>query len=141
MTDNVIQFGDFAFRSKAKRFGWEKDRCAHKRLELDDNGDMVMCLDCKQQVSAYWALRHITEQWKEHAAKLKRQADDLQQRLEKNVTLLAAQRVEKAWRSHKMVPTCPHCRAAIFPTDGFGDCTTSKEFELRRRSVGKGESR
>lgn len=137
MTDNVIQFGDFAFRARAKRYACEQDRCPHKHLELDDNGDMVMCLDCKQQVSAYWALRHITEQWKDYSSKLKRQAEDLQERLNKNVALLAAQTVEKAWRSHKMVPTCPHCRAAILPTDGFGASTISKEFEMRRRSAGK----
>jgi len=137
MTDNVVQFGDFLFRAKGRRYPWDKDRCAHKHLELDDNGEIVLCLDCKQQVTAYWALRHITEQWRDHASKLQKQADDLRERVQKNVSLLAAQRVEKAWRRKSMVPVCPHCSAGILPEDRLGDSCINKEIELRRRAVGK----
>lgn len=140
MTDNVVQFGDFLFRAKGRRYPWDKDRCAHKHLELDDNGEIVLCLDCKQQVTAYWALRHITEQWRDHASKLQKQADDLRERVQKNVSLLAAQRVEKAWRRKSMVPVCPHCSAGILPEDRLGDSCINKEIELRRRAVGKSES-
>ena len=135
MTDNVVQFGDFVFRAKAKRWAFEQDHCPHKHLELDDNGDIVLCLDCKKQVSAYWALRHITTQWHNHAERLRSQADHLNERVAKNVSLLAAQEVERAWRSRTMVPTCPHCRAAILPDDGFGGSNINKAIELRRRAA------
>lgn len=55
---------------------------------------------------------------------------------EKTVELRAAQKVEKAWRSRTMVPTCPHCAEAIFPEDGLGSGMANRELALRRRGVG-----
>jgi hypothetical protein len=135
MTDNVVQFADLQFRAKQKRWPSEKDRCEHKRLMLDDNGEIVTCEDCKQQVGAYWALRHMVDVWGQHAESAKRNAASLQERIEANVSLLAAQRVEKAWRSRKMVPTCPHCSDPIFPDDGFGGSMISREIAERRRAT------
>ena len=135
MSDNVIHFADLQFRAKAKRYGWEQDRCAHRKLTLDDNGELVTCDDCGKQVTAYWALRHIVEKWGEHAKVIERRRQVVQQQIEANVSLLAAQRVEKAWRRRKTVPTCPHCNEAIFPEDGFGGSSISREIAQRRRTV------
>lgn len=139
MNDNVVQFGDYLFKAKGKRWPWDQDRCPHKHIELDDNGEIVTCTDCNKQLTAYWALRHITQQWADHARKAKAHADEVSERVKQNISLLAAQRVEKAWRSRKMVPTCPHCSKGIMPDDGFGSAAINREIEMRRRSAGKNE--
>jgi hypothetical protein len=139
--DNVVQFADLQFRAKQKRWPWEKDRCEHKKLVLDDNGEIVTCEDCKQQVGAYWALRHMVEVWGKHAETAKRNSDHLNSRIQENVSLLAAQKAEKAWRSRKMVPTCPHCHEAIFAGDGFGGSMVNKQIAERRRTEAATRSR
>ena len=54
---------------------------------------------------------------------------------EATLHLKAAQEAEAAWRSRKMVPTCPHCREAIFAADGFGKFQMRREIAERRRNV------
>lgn len=46
-------------------------------------------------------------------------------------------------RRHNSAPVCPHCRVAILPEDGFGQCgSTNKEMEVarRKRAASNGEA-
>ena len=113
------------------------DGCQHKHLTLDDEGEFVTCDDCKKQVGNYAALRMLVERWALLQARVDSQRAAIADATEKTVELRAAQRVEKAWRSRSMVPTCPHCHEAIFSTDGLGGSMMNKGLAIRRRGVGK----
>lgn len=136
---NVIQFGDMALRRKHSSHILNLAECQHTHVTLDATGEVVTCDKCARQLSAFWVLGRVVDQWAVHAKKADFRAKDLADKLEKNVGLLAAQRVEKAWRSHTMVPSCPHCYAGIFPQDGFGGSMINKQIELRRREAKRTE--
>ncbi|AXE31579.1 hypothetical protein DK842_17735 [Chromobacterium phragmitis] len=131
----VIQIGEWTLR-RTQELRWTKeDGCKHHRLELDDRGDVVKCSDCGVQVSAYWALTTIVERYNQEMNKLSSAREQLKKEQQEGVSLTAARKVEKAWRSRTMVPACPHCHTAIFPGDGFGGINVNKEMALRRREV------
>jgi hypothetical protein len=128
---NVVEFGEFKVTlERRKLYG---KQCKHMNITLDANGEFVKCDDCHETISAWYALQTLVEWWdvaeKNLAAKQVRQ----QEVESKTIHLKAAQRVEAAWRSRSMVPTCPHCREAIFPEDGFGGSATNREIAVRRR--------
>lgn len=131
--DNVIVIGDFGLEITRRYEKLTKDTCDHLQVELDDTGEIVTCKKCKIQVSAYWALRELARNWKRANENLEARRKKLEEDKEKAVILLAAQKVEKAWRKRDFVPTCPHCKRGIFPKDGFGDLSIHKQFELKRR--------
>jgi ribosomal protein S27E len=111
--------------------------CRHMHVALDDNGDVVKCDDCGLQLSAYWALGHFVEYYQRAIAKLTSGQNALREAQEQGVHLIAARRVEKAWRSRTMVPTCPHCSEPIFPQDGFGRSAVNRAIAERRRQAAK----
>jgi hypothetical protein len=106
--------------------------CEHRHLTADENGEIITCKECKKQVSAYWLIKRTMSEWAEFSRKIKAQREQLDADLKKAVVLRAAQDVEKAWRRRKMVPTCPHCRHAILPTDGFGLSCVSRIHSVER---------
>ena len=137
MSEKIIYIGDYQFsreRYMPRYFRKAlKDKCPHYKLALDDNGHHVKCKDCQTQLSAYWVLEEIIEEYNHSIELLRSQQAQFEAERKKEVHLLAAQKVEKAWRSRWGVPTCPHCHKAIFPTDGFGGSMTNKQIELQRR--------
>ena len=112
--------------------------CRHMHMTLDDNGDIVKCDDCGVQLSAYWAIGHFVEYYQRAIAKLTHAQNQLSQAQEQGVHLIAARRVERAWRSRTMVPACPHCGEGIGPKDGFGSTCINKAIYERRRTAKKG---
>lgn len=129
---NVIQIESMRITRDSRLF--RPKECAHKQLTLDNQGDIVMCDDCGKQVSAYWALCMLAEEYSKAAAKLTARAERQIEVEKKTLHLKAAQKVEMAWRSRTMAPTCPHCSEAIYPTDGFGSAMINKEIADRRRA-------
>jgi hypothetical protein len=133
MSDNVIDFGATSFHIQQERYSRKKDECQHKNLELDDKGGIVTCIDCKVQVSAYWAIKMLVTEWHGHAKKIAHQVAELNADKAANLHLVAARKVEAVWRRPSMVPCCPHCGRGILATDGLGATQMSKKIELRRR--------
>lgn len=133
MNSKVVELGEFRItRTQRSRF---EPGCKHLHYTIDTMGDVVVCDDCGKQISAMWALTELVEHYTREMARLDR-ARTVQQKVETTTLhLKAAQRVEEAWRSRTMVPTCPHCREAIFPGDGFGGSGTNKAIALRRRET------
>lgn len=109
--------------------------CKHMNLTMDDQGDIVNCDDCGKQVSAFWALQMLAEEYGKAFAKLERRAQQQAESERKSVHLKAAQVVESAWRSRTMVPVCPHCSEPIFATDGLGRTQINKQMAERRRAT------
>lgn len=132
---DLVEIGDFSLARKNRGGYVPIGECAHKHITMDDTGAVVRCADCNTQVSAYWALTMIAEEYTRQWNKLQHSKQALEEAKAKDIHLLAAQRVEKAWRSRSMVPSCPHCHRGIFPQDGFGKGMINKEIENRRRNI------
>lgn len=133
MTETVISFADMAFRLRGQRLTPDA-RCEHRHLTLDDHGEIVTCEDCKQQVSAYWALHRMAAMWGNHAQQVRNAVAKVHEDQKATFHLKAAKVVERAWRNRKTVPICPHCKAGILPEDGFGTSAINRTIELHRRA-------
>jgi ribosomal protein S27E len=131
--ENVIQIGEA--RLTRRQQTPPRDECQHSRMTIDDHGEIITCDDCSKQLSAFWVLCRFGDQFKRAKAQLDAQRAAHADAVAKGVTLKSAQEVESAWRSRSMVPTCPHCREAIFATDGFGRAQINKEIATRRRQT------
>jgi hypothetical protein len=132
---SVVQIAEWRFR-KERRGYWavgEKAKCEHHKLTLDPHGLTIRCDDCKLQLSAYWVLERMLATYRRLWDELRSAQERHQRRVMADIGLRAARDVEKAWRSRKMVPTCPHCHRGVFAADGFGSSMVSKEIELARR--------
>ncbi len=132
---NVIQIEDMRL-TRSSRYH-PLTECNHMHLTMDGEGEIVTCDDCKKQISAFWALQMLSDQYRKASEKLDRKYKEQIAVESKTVHLKAAQKVEEAWRSRTMVPTCPHCAEPIFPNDGFGRHQINKQFAERMRSESK----
>lgn len=132
---NVIEIGDFRIARKERSYTRELTECPHHWLELDDKGGLVQCTKCKVYVSAFWALSAMTAHINERFESVGRREKAAAEAAERQLSLTAAQAVERAWRKRSMVPSCPHCNEAIFPGDGFGHSLVNKALALRRRAM------
>lgn len=132
-TLNVIELADWKIRKEPRRYFSDPSKCDHKKLTMDPHGLTVQCDDCKLQLSAYWVLERMLDQFRDARRKLAAERASHNAKVAGDLRLTAAKEVEKAWRSKRMVPSCPHCHRGIFPADGFGDSMVSKEMELARR--------
>lgn len=134
--DNVIKIGDFIFSQKHKSYRrFQKDECSHLHLILSDDGYHVRCKDCQLQLSAYWALQRLLDEHRRAIENLKIKKDEFEKLKSKDLSLIAAKKIEKVWRSRNYIPCCPHCGKGILLTDGFGNSTMNKAIELRRRGA------
>jgi ribosomal protein S27E len=131
---NVVNIDDV--RITRTRMGYDRrDECKHRKLTFDEHGEIVTCDDCHKQVTAFWVVTMLAEVYAKALEKVASDQRRLNEAKAKDISLLAAQKVEKAWRSRSMVPTCPHCHEAIFPQDGFGGSATNRAIAVRRREV------
>lgn len=136
MSDNVIQIGELLIRRRQEKHTYLKDeRCHHRKMTWDDNGQIVTCDACGIQLSPYWALHQLAHFYDKEMSKLKARAEQLEQDKSHNLHLIAAKKVEAVWRSRNMAPCCPHCGRGILPEDKLGDAQTRRDFELRRRQA------
>lgn len=134
---NVIQFGEFALTRNRDRHFQRNGECRHRHVTCDDVGEIVTCDDCGKQVSAYWALGYFSQLWESEMRKVEDAKKALAEDRSKSIHLLAAQKVERVWRSRGMVPACPHCERGILASDGLGSTQVNKAMELRRREMEK----
>lgn len=131
---NVVEVGDFRI-ARRKRFPWSADRasCKHKHMTIDDHGDVITCDDCGKQLGAMWVLRYMLDDYTRQFEELQAKQHALQERTSKEIHLIAARKVEDAWRRRDTVPACPHCNRGILATDQLGATQISKRMELLRR--------
>lgn len=135
MSENIIDFDTLKiFRKRHNTtFGANKE-CDHSQLEMEDHGEIVRCVKCKAQVSAYWALQFVASLLAQRERKLDSRSREIEAAKNHNFHLIAAKEVESAWRS-KMAIRCPHCGGGIIPEDRPGSSMMSKDIEIRRRAV------
>jgi ribosomal protein S27E len=132
---NVIDIEDLRIQRQRQHASRPIDECKHKRLILDDEGCIVRCSDCHLQLAAYWTLTFFLEHYELALAKINARERRHAESESRGVHLRAAQIVERAWRSHTMVPTCPHCGEGIRTSDGFGHSAINKSIDERRRAA------
>lgn len=135
MDDRVVAIEDLRIARRQRPPG--EKTCGHRRIVLDDNGEIVTCSDCGVQVSAFWALKMLTAVWGDAQKKLNAAHERLRTDREGILHLTAARKAEEAWRSRTMVPVCPHCSRGILAADGFGFSLMSKKLELAWREKEK----
>jgi len=140
---NVIQFADLQIARLKDDYKRRVEGCQHRHIQLDDVGQVVKCMDCEKQVSAYWALSMLAADWKSQVSRLQREKDDAKAASEVSLHLKAAKQVESVWRSRNQLPCCPHCARGIDPADGLGSATVSKVFEqgLRVREAAEAKEK
>ncbi len=137
MKAGIVEIGEFRLSRQREHNMRKTGECRHLRLELEDRGDIVRCGDCGAQVSAYWALSMLADEFSRWGDRLESQDKRLREEQDKALHLIAARRIEKLWRGRKMTPLCPHCNRGILPEDGLGHAAISREIELRRHSAGQ----
>ena len=107
---NVIDIEELRF-TRDKRIVRPREECEHKHMTMDDHGQFVRCDDCKVQLSPFWVLSRMLDQYERALSKIAGREQRQSEAERRTVHLRAAQVVERAWRSHTTVPTCPHCGA------------------------------
>ena len=137
MNEKVINLEDMRIRILKERPKWDRNRkeCRHINLTFNDDGQIITCDDCHKQIQPYWAFHMLAERFDDSMKRLNRKEADIKVLTEKTVHLIAARRVEAAWRQRSMVPTCPHCERGILPEDSFGSSLMSRSIELRIREI------
>lgn len=138
MSSNVINLGDLSIRRREKRLQYRDDRCRHKNTTWDANGDIITCDDCKMQISAVWMLHMLVDAYDAAMASITAREKSLADDKARNIHLIAARKVEDAWRSKTMVPCCLHCGNGVLPEDGFGGARMSRAIEIARRKANPG---
>lgn len=139
-TENVVEIGELRLARVKQGYMRMREGCQHKQVELDDTGEVVTCMACKVQVSAYWALSMLTTYWGDNMLKVKRAQEAAKEERGAVLHLTAAKKVEKAWRNRTMVPGCPHCNRGIFPEDGLGGSMIQRRFETGLRERERADS-
>ncbi|WP_206611637.1 hypothetical protein [Bordetella avium] len=133
----VVDIGDLRVARGLTRRAWST--CKHHQLVYDTNERRVWCQDCENEVEPFDAFQQLVDAHHH----LKAKAERIRQDAAHTITSRAAKRMDEAWRSQKMAPCCPHCKAVILPQDVVdGLSMTNKEWEVRRRTAqqGKGDA-
>lgn len=136
---NIIKIEGYEFEKKDK-FLYSRlhnDRCAHRKITLDDQGQTVHCSDCGDQLSAYWALNEVLSCYKRKMAELGNEnskVKSIREDLQKEYRFLKVLKdIQRAWRGkNKMAVCCPWCGVGIMPEDGLGDITMVPHIDLNR---------
>lgn len=133
--EKIIDIGNFSIYRKRYRnrnfIDKSKDECEHLSLELDDHGEIVRCKGCNQQVSAFWAIKKLSEYFRNLAIILDDKRKEIEEAKKHNFHLMQAKNIESIWRS-KMAVLCPHCHRGILATDNLS-ASMSREIELKIR--------
>lgn len=132
---NIIQIGEWSVQRRARSASSPQAGCDHAQIALESHGQVVRCLKCGDQLSAFWALQMLADQYDRATAELEQERRALARAREAELHLPAALKVEQLWRGRKLAPACPHCGRGILPEDGLGSLQINQEFELRRRAA------
>lgn len=137
----VVDIGDLRVaRGMSRR---PHSACKHRQLHYDTAERRVWCADCETDVEAFDAFKLLVEYFDQATKKLERRAQEIKGAEEHSLIALAAKEIDKAWRSRKMVPACPHCKHGLFPEDFKNGVAASLGREYaeaqRRRTLAGGK--
>ncbi|MCI2809364.1 hypothetical protein [Eoetvoesiella caeni] len=126
----VVDIGDLRVARGRTRRAWSS--CKHMALTYDTQERRVYCTDCETDVEPFDAFIQLVDLHAHIEARITR----LREAEKHTLIIRAGKHMDEAWRSRRMAPLCPHCRAAILPEDvANGVAMVNKEMEIKRRSV------
>lgn len=108
--------------------------CKHSPLVYDQMERRVWCRDCESDVEPFDAFLILVEQFARAANDIQKRREKLEEAEQHNIIRVAAKRLDEMFRSTKMVPACPHCRAGIFPEDVAKMGRVNREWEQAKRN-------
>ncbi len=110
----VIHLGETEWHDIRRKLTFvEKEGCKHDRLQYIEHGELLLCLDCKFQVTAIWALHKFFYQYERQKEELELESKRLQEERKTQIVHRAALKFQEMIRKRKYFPTCPHCYKAI----------------------------
>ncbi len=128
----VVDIGDIRVARGLTRRPYSS--CKHRRLRYDPKERRVWCSDCEKDVDSFDAFVLIAEQAHSAFADIKARYKRLEEAEAFQARLVATKTIEKAWRSHSMVPACPSCGNGLFPEDfRASPAMIGKDFAKARR--------
>lgn len=108
--------------------------CPHRAMAYDEKERRIWCKDCETDVEAFDAFLIICQHFHQAADRLERERKAIEEAKEHNLIRIAAKQLDEKFRRKKMVPTCPHCRAGIFPEDVAKMGSINREWGAARRA-------
>lgn len=129
----VIDIGDVRVaRGLTRR---HHSSCPHRRILYDNKERRIWCKDCEREVESFDAFVMLVEQFDSAQKKVKRREEAVAAAETFKVRMLATKVLDEAWRSHSMVPACPHCGSGLFPEDFKGGIRASLSREYAQALV------
>lgn len=107
--------------------------CVHHDLTYCTSERRIWCNGCKRTIDSFDAFMVLARNFHDMLRDVTHRENQLQEALEHNVTSRAAKEVDKLWRSRRLAPCCPHCRAPLLPEDFAGGVRASVSAELERQ--------
>jgi len=135
----VIDFGEARVARGMSRRPYSS--CKHMNMVYDTQERRIWCEDCESNVDPFDAFRTLVEQYAAAESRINRIKNEANEAAQFTLRSRAAKHIDKAWRSRRMVPCCPHCTGALLPeffADGVG---MSVSAELARRKHGFAEDK
>ncbi|MHB9879148.1 hypothetical protein ACSMXM_05740 [Pacificimonas sp. ICDLI1SI03] len=128
---NVVDIGDLRVaRGMTRR---PQTTCRHRKLVYDNRERRIWCSDCETNVEAFDAFERIAENFDNAHRKADRLLKEAHEASKFALISRAAKTIDKEWRSRKMVPTCPHCSAGLWPEDALRMGSVNREWDAARR--------
>lgn len=107
--------------------------CRHHTMRYDPKERRIWCADCEQDIEGFDAFEILVGYFDSAAKKAQRLLDEAHEASKFTLISRAAKVIDRQWRSRKMVPSCPHCHAGIWPEDALRMGSVSKEWDGARR--------
>jgi len=128
----VVDIGDIRVaRGLSRR---PHSACRHRAMRYDEKERRVWCADCETDVEAFDAFLIVCEHFSAAADRLEKERVAIQEAKAHNLIRIAAKKMDEHFRRKNMVPTCPHCKAGIFPEDVAKMSSVNREWEAVRRA-------
>ena len=128
----VVDIGDIRVaRGMSRR---PHSSCNHRAMHYDERERRIWCGDCETDVEPFDAFLIVCKHFHKAADRLERERKAIEDAKAHNLTRIAAKKMDEHFRSHKMVPACPHCGSGIFPEDVMRMGSINKEWEQARRN-------
>lgn len=129
---NVVDFGDIRVARGLSRRS-PLLACAHRKMVYDERERRIWCDDCESTVEPFDAFRALVEQFDKASKRADKEIKEARAALEHSLIARAAKVVDKAWRSRRMAPCCPHCSRGLLPEDFANGLKRSVSLMLERQ--------
>lgn len=123
----VVDLGDIRVQRGFSRT--PQRLCRHNQMIYALEERRIWCEDCRTTIDPFGAFVALAENHRRATETLNARVDALREAEAFAIRSIAAKKLDEAWRSQKMAPSCPHCHEALLPEDfKSGLIMTNKEW-------------